>query len=226
MGAEWALTAYWICLFVGVGYTLIAAILGGFAGHGSIIDGHVGGFSHTYGVDHTVHAGHGTATSTSDAGQVIFGPFSPLVVAFFLTCFGAVGIVLTDFYNWKVWQSLPVAVVSSFVLAWLLIALFNRILGRMQSSSDVKLYSLIGTECEVTVDIPANGIGEIAYIAAGSRCVAPAQSDIVDPIPRFSSVRITRLVGNMFYVRPIVEEEQCTPCAPPVAAHEEKTFDD
>ena len=71
MGAEWALTAYWICLFVGVGYTLIAAILGGFAGHGSIIDGHVGGFSHTYGVDHTVHAGHGTATSTSDAGQVI-----------------------------------------------------------------------------------------------------------------------------------------------------------
>lgn len=135
-----------------------------------------------------------------DGGAMVFGPFSPLVIAFFLTCFGATGIVLSSIKGMQA-ISLPFSVVSGFVLAWLLILVFNRFLGGMQSSSEVKIYSLIGVDAEVTVAIPPNGIGEIAYVAMGGRNVAPARSDSKTEIPRFSGVKISRIVGNMFFVQ-------------------------
>lgn len=197
---DWVQNAYWLCFIVGVCYTIIAFILGGIGGHGDMTHlGHLGHFD---------HAGHaGDQGMADDAGQVIFGPFSPLVISFFLTCVGATGIITTGMFHFSIALSLPAALASGFVLAWLLITVFNRLLGGMQSSSEVRLYSLIGSEGEVTVDIPENGIGEIAYVAMGSRYVAPARSDTQARISRFAGVRITRLVGNMLYVSPLVEEQ-------------------
>ena len=204
MTMPWVLDLYWICLVVGIGYAIIGQILGGLGGHGIH-------FGHPGHAGHAGHAGHGQANAPSGEGpQVIFGPFSPLVIAFFLTCFGATGIILTELFKSSphlLYAVLLLASVSGFVLAWLLISLFNRLLGNFQGTSEVKLYALIGTEGEVTVNIPANGIGEIAYVAMGTRCLSPAMSDDPVVIPRFSAVRITRLVGNMFYVRPIAEDQ-------------------
>lgn len=194
---EWVLNAYWICLLVGIGYTIVSFLLGGLGEHADISTlGHTGGFG---------HGGH--AGADADAGQVIFGPFSPLVIAFFLACMGATGIVETSVFGLKVFISFPVAIASAVLLAWLMVLGFNRLLGGLQSSSEVKLYTLVGVEAEVTVDIPVTGVGEIAYVAMGSRYVAPARSEDAVQIPRFSGVRITRLVGNMFYVAPMVEEQ-------------------
>jgi membrane protein implicated in regulation of membrane protease activity len=199
---EWVQGAYWLCLIVGIGYTIAAFILGGIGGHGDITHLGMGG-GH---FDHAGHAG-GHAAGPDEAGQVIFGPFSPLVIAFFLTSIGAVGIITTGMFHFPASLSLPTSIASGFVLAWVLIVALNRLLGGLQSSSEVKLYSLIGNEGEVTVEISPNGIGEIAYVAMGSRYVAPARSEANITIPRFSGVRITRLVGNMFYVAPLVEEQ-------------------
>ena len=69
------------------------------------------------------------------------------------------------------------------------------------------MQALIGVEAEVTVAIPESTLGEIAYVAMGGRSVAPARSEDQVPIPRFSTVRITRVVGNIFFVRPVVEEQ-------------------
>ena len=193
MEGNWILNAYWIALIVGIGYTIVSFILGGIGGHAHFEGGDMG------------DAGQGGHMDVGDSGQLIFGPFSPLVIAFFLTCFGATGIVLTSLKGLHL-LSLPFAVVSGFVLAWVLILVFNRFLGGMQSSSEVKVYALVGTEGEVTVEIPPSGIGEIAYVAMGGRYVAPARSEEPVAIPRFAAVRITRLVGNMFYVIPILEE--------------------
>ncbi len=209
---EWVASAYWLCLLVGIGYTLVAGLLGGVsgvAGHAGHF-GHMGGHgatSHDYGVGG--HGGHGSTSPSSPehGGNVIFGPFSPLVIAFFLTCFGGTGLIFSRLPGLLSVFSLPIAVASGFVLAWLLITVFNKFIGSMQSSSEVHLGSLIGADAEVTVAVPSNGIGEIAYVAMGSRCVAPARSDEAQDIPRFASVRVTRLVGNIFYVRPALEEE-------------------
>jgi membrane protein implicated in regulation of membrane protease activity len=199
---------YGICLLVGVIYTVAAFLLGSFAdfgGHDGDMGGPAGEFSHDYGVD---TGGSGSALgSTAVGGEVLFGPFSPLVIAFFLTCFGGVGILVTIAWNLPPLISLPIAAVSGFLLAWLLTLMFNRLLGGMASSSEVRLNTLVGTDAEVTVAIPPIGVGEIAYIAMGSRYVTPARSDEQSPIPRYATVRITRIVGNTFFVRPAVEEQ-------------------
>jgi membrane protein implicated in regulation of membrane protease activity len=192
--------AYEICLAIGIGYTLIAALLGGFGGHGAHL-----GAGHGPHFGHGVHHGHADRAD-SESGEVIFGPLSPLVIAFFLTCFGAVGLLLSWQFHLRT-TSLPVALCASFLLAWLLAKMLNTLLGNMQGSSEVRLYALIGNEGEVTVDIPAEGIGEIVYIAMGSRCVAPARSDEHVLIRRFAGIRISRLVGNMFYVTPLIEDQ-------------------
>ncbi len=206
---DWITATYWVCMLVGVIYTTLALLLGGiadFSGHtGSFGAGH-GGFSHDYGVGG--HGGHGaTNASSQQGGPVIFGPFSPLVIAFFLTCFGACGIVMRQVFHLFPALGVLIAVALAIVLAWILIVLGNRLFGSMQVSSEVHLQSLIGTEAEVTVAIPATSIGEIAYVAMGGRTVAPARSEDQTPIARFTTVRISRVVGNFFFVRPAVEEQ-------------------
>ncbi|MHB0937344.1 MAG: NfeD family protein [Armatimonadota bacterium] len=199
---------YGICLLVGIIYTIASFLLGSLGdlgGHAGDMGGHAGDFSHEYGVD---TGGHGTAQGAAGAGgEVLFGPFSPLVIAFFLTCFGGVGLIVAKAWTENPLINVPVAAVSGFLLAWLLVSVFNRVLGGMASSSEVRLNTLIGTEAEVTVAIPPMGVGEIAYIAMGSRYVTPARNEEQVPIPRYAAVRITRIVGNTFFVRPAVEEQ-------------------
>lgn len=203
------INAYWLCLAIGIGYTIVAFALGEFSsviGHaGDMSGGHGGDFSHTYGVDG--QSGHGTASGTDITdGSMSLGPFSPLVIAFFLTTFGASGILLSKA---PVLGTLSIlfAGVISVLLAWGFISFFNRVLGSMAVSSEVRVASLIGMEAEVTVAIPAQGVGEIAYIAMGSRSTAPARSEEPIPIPRYATVHIARIAGNMLYVRPIPEEQ-------------------
>ena len=208
---------YGICLLVGIIYTIASFLLGslgdlgghsGDVGGGDMGDmgGQPGDFSHSYGVE---TGGHGEAQGAAGVGgEVLFGPFSPLVIAFFLTCFGGVGLILTKIpLTANPYLNMPVAAVSGFLLAWLLVSVFNRVLGGMASSSEVRLNTLVGTEAEVTVAIPPMGIGEISYIAMGSRYVTPARNEEQVPIPRYAVVRITRIVGNSFFVRPAVEEQ-------------------
>ena len=206
---DWIGTAYWICLTAGLFYAVISFLIGGITGamgHVGDLSGGHGDFSHTYGVDG--HAGHGEASGSHvEGGDIIFGPFSPLVIAFYLTCFGATGILLQRSGNLSFGITLPIAAFSGFMLAWLLILFFNRVLGRMQSSSEVRRATLVGQDAEVTVPISATGIGEIAFVAMGSRYTAPARSDDQTAIPRFSSVRIARIVGDIYFVRLLMEEQ-------------------
>ncbi len=223
---DYLMMVYGICMAVGIIYTLAAFLMGGFADlglHLGDMGGGHGEFNHDYGV---TGSGHGEASGASaDAGPLLFGPFSPLVVAFFLTCFGGTGVLLTTIApGMSKYLGLSLAVASGFLLAWALIAFFNRLLGGMQSSSEVRLYTLIGSDAEVTVAIPAVGVGEVAYVAMGSRYVSPARSDEQVNLPRFATVRITRIVGNTFFVRQVLEEQlrdmEGTPVAPNASTEE------
>lgn len=209
MNYDWSVSVYWICLVVGVGYSLIALAMGGIHGVAGSDGGmgHGGDFNHNYGMGGAHGQGHGSANGydSSSGTEMVFGPFSPLVIAFFLTCFGGVGVLLAPHFSPII--AMLLAFISGIVLAYLLIYSFNKLLGALPSSSEIKLASLVGLDAEVTVALPPTGVGEIAYVAMGSRNVAPAHNDTDTTIPRFSSVRISRIVGNMFYVVPSDEEK-------------------
>jgi hypothetical protein len=52
----------------------------------------------------------------------------------------------------------------------------------------------------VITPIPANGVGEIAYVQAGSRYSAPARDEHGATVATGQTVKIVRIVGSQFYV--------------------------
>ena len=55
----------------------------------------------------------------------------------------------------------------------------------------------------IITPIPAGGVGEIAYVQAGTRYTAPARDERGAPVPNGQTVRIVRIVGSQFYVVPV-----------------------
>ena len=84
----------------------------------------------------------------------------------------------------------------SAVLLWLLRQLFRK----TQSSSESKVASLAGLIATIVSPIPEHGVGEIAYVQAGTRYTAPARAEQGVAIAAGQSVKITRVVGSQFYV--------------------------
>jgi membrane protein implicated in regulation of membrane protease activity len=81
--------------------------------------------------------------------------------------------------------------------------LFGTVFHKMDSSSESRVATLVGMTATVITPIPANGMGEIAYVQAGSRYSAPARDDRGAPVASGQTVRIVRVVGSQFYVAPI-----------------------
>ena len=63
--------------------------------------------------------------------------------------------------------------------------------------------TLVGMTATVITPIPANGVGEIAYVQAGSRYSAPARNEREAPVASGQTVKIVRIVGTQFYVTPV-----------------------
>ena len=81
-------------------------------------------------------------------------------------------------------------------MLWVLRQLFSK----TQSSSESKVSSLVGQLATIITPIPENGVGEIAYVQAGTRYSAPAREENGAPVPVGKSVKITRVIGTQFYV--------------------------
>jgi membrane protein implicated in regulation of membrane protease activity len=179
---------YGICLAVGLIFTLFSAVAGHFLGGHEGADLGAGG-----------HAEAGL--DTHGAPGMSF--FSPTVLASFLTAFGAFGLVFTNIPGTRiVWVSAPLAMVSGGIVAGLVYMLFNAIFQKTQSSSESRVATLLGQTASIITPIPANGVGEIAYVQGGTRYSAPARTENGTPIGAGKAVRITRIVGTQFYVEP------------------------
>ncbi len=98
-------------------------------------------------------------------------PFSPTSIACFITAFGAFGLIFSRIeLTRSPWISAPLA------------------------------GTLIGLTATVITPIPSNGVGEIAYVQAGTRYTAPARNDLPTTVASGEAVRILRIVGSQFYV--------------------------
>jgi membrane protein implicated in regulation of membrane protease activity len=182
-------TIYLICLGVGFVFTMFSAIFGHVFGHGGH-DGHVDG-----------SGGHAEAgIDSSDMPGV--SAFSPTVIASFVTAFGGFGVIFHQIpATHNPWASAPLAVVSGFLVAGGVLWLLRQLFSKTQSSSESKVGSLVGQLATIITPIPENGVGEIAYVQAGTRYSAPAREESGVSVPVGKSVKITRVVGTQFYVQ-------------------------
>ena len=189
MGTDALEFVYCVCFFLGLGFAVLSALLSGlFSGH---LDAHVdtGG----------LHAGGGHVhTDTGDG--VHYSPLSPVTIAMFISTFGGTGILLKRFVDARTLFHLPLAGVAAVAVAGLVSYIFFRILSATQSTSQPRPEEAIGLEAEITVPIPNNGLGEIAYTVRGTRLTNPAQSTDGKELPARLTVRIVKQVGNTYIV--------------------------
>ena len=180
-----AFLVYLFCLVVGCVFVLGSAILGHFGGD----HGHVSGSGG--------HAEAGADSSDSPG----FSIFSPIIMAAFVTAFGAFGLIFTQFEATKSPAvSAGLSVVGALAVSGLLVSVLGKLFHVSDSSSESQVATLVGHVATVISPIPAGAVGEIAYVQSGTRYTAPAREERGEAISTGSQVKITRVVGSQFYV--------------------------
>ena len=180
-----AFLVYLFCLVVGFVFVLGSAVLGHFGGDHGHVDGSGG------------HAEAGA--DSSDAPGVSL--FSPIVMAAFVASFGAFGLIFSQFEVTKSpLVSAGLSILCALLVAGSMVGLLRKLVRASDSSSESRVATLVGQAAIVITPIPAAGVGEIAYVQAGTRYTAPAREENGLLVGNGCEVKITRVVGSQFYV--------------------------
>ena len=196
MGNDTLEFIYLVCFFLGLGFALLSALMSGlFGGHaGPHVD--VGGTPVDLGGIHTDAGAHIGPVE----GSVHFSPLSPVSLAMFVTTFGGIGLLLKKL-GYPAIVHIPAGAFSGIVVGGLIAYLFFKIMQATQGSSQPRPGEEIGVDAEVTVPIPNNGLGEIAYVLRGSRFTHPARTVDGKELPARIPVKIVKQVGNIYHVQ-------------------------
>jgi membrane protein implicated in regulation of membrane protease activity len=143
-----------------------------------------------------------------DLGGHEVGPglFSVRIMAAFLTAFGVGGLV-ARYLGWSHPAASGVGVASGVVMAGLVYQ-FARILFTQQASSEVQMARLVGRTAEVSVAIPAGGVGQVMLTVGGERTEHLARAAGGQGIARGVEVHISGLRGDGLVVTPAAEHVQ------------------
>ena len=195
---------YFFLFALGVGYALIAAVMGGL----SQID--VPGVDVDLpGVD--LHPGepdihlempfHHDISHDVDHPEVGLSPLSPITIATFITTFGGTGLIVNALTSLSPVFGLAISTVSGLALSGMVFLLYARVLMGMQGSSEVQAGELVGMAAEATTSIPEGQVGEIVLVVRGARARCPARSADGMAIPRGAAVEIVEETGSVVLVR-------------------------
>lgn len=179
---------YLLCLGGGFLFLVVLALMGHF------FDG---------GGDHDVGSGgHAEAGADSTDGSGVSAS-SPMIIAAFMTGFGAFGYLLSLVEATKSpILSAPLAAGGAFVFASGIVAVLRMVFRKTQSSSESQVASVVGMTATLGAGIPEHGVGEIVYVQGGTRYTAPARTEDGKPIATGAAVVVTRIVGPQFFVKP------------------------
>ncbi len=189
------LTVLYLAL-LGIGIIYAVIILVG----GALHDVHLPGVDVQVG-GHEIGPVHVDVGGSVDHPVVKVPSLSPVTIASFVTAFGAFGLIALGLFNtsaqwslaWAGGGGLVVAVIAHFAFGYFLIA--------PQGSSEVKLKDIVGAVAEVTTPIPADSVGEVAFVAQGGRMTYTAKSGTGAPIARGTTVVIEKVIGGVAVVR-------------------------
>lgn len=180
---------YLALLGIGVIYAVIILI------GGAIQDIHLPGIDVDVGGTH-IDVGGGIEHPDTSVPSL-----SPVTVASFVTAFGAFGLIGMGLFEATPAWSLAWAAVGGVVMAVVAHFAFGYFLIAPQGSSEVRQRDIVGAVGEVTTPIPADSVGEVAFVAQGARVVYPARSASGAAIPRGATVVIEQTVGGVLLVR-------------------------
>lgn len=122
----------------------------------------------------------------------------------FLTWFGGAGYVATHFGQWPWFLAVIPAVVAGTAGGGL-VAAFIHWLRRGSTVMRASDFRLEGTLARVTVEIPANGVGEIVFTMAGTTRSEAAKNLTNRALPQGAEVVITGYARGMATVEPLKE---------------------
>jgi hypothetical protein len=194
---------YFFSFLLGLGFVLISFLLGEVsAAHGAFGHANAHGLGHVQ--DSAAHPAGGKDTASSD-GANDYPVFSPLNIALAMTSFGGVGTIL-NILALPGYVTFPGAAVAGAAMWGATFYFFFRLFRATQGSSEAVVDQLVGKEASVTVSIPANGLGEIRFVARGSGYNAPARLEDGSALAQGSSVIITRIDDGVYVVKASVDE--------------------
>jgi membrane protein implicated in regulation of membrane protease activity len=150
-----------------------------------------------FGGDHDVSA-HDGVLDHADADFGGPSVFSLRMMASFLTAFGVGGIV-GRYYDLSHPAASGIGVVAGVVMA-AIVYQFAKLLYSQQASSEVRVTSLVGRTAEVSVAIPAGGVGQVTLSVGGERSEHLARADGTLSIARGAEVTVTGLRGDSLIV--------------------------
>ena len=135
----------------------------------------------------------------ADSGGVDgHGVIDSRVVSVFITTFGGVGAICIQMGLGVLGSSL--AGLGSGVVLGGVVSLFGRFLYKQQASSSVSASQLVGRTAQVTVTIPAGGIGQISCRIGEERVEKIARSHASDDLRSGMLVRIEEIAGDSVIV--------------------------
>ncbi len=168
------------------------------------------GVSFFFGHDgaHDAHPGVGTGghaeAGFDHSGMPGMSIFSPTVICSFITAFGGFGMILSRFKSTEnVFISAPISLLGGVIIAAGVFFMYSAMFHRTQSSSESHVGTLVGRTATVITPIPPAGVGEIAYVQAGTRYTAPARESNGAAIGNGQTVKITRISESQFFVSPL-----------------------
>jgi membrane-bound ClpP family serine protease len=130
--------------------------------------------------------------------------FSPTIICSFITAFGGFGMIFSHIEATRsVWISAPISLLGGLIIAGGVFFLYSAMFHRTQSSSESQVGTLVGRTATVITPIPPAGVGEIAYVQAGTRYTAPARELNGAAVGNGQTVKITRISESQFFVSPI-----------------------
>jgi hypothetical protein len=149
-------------------------------------------FGGDHDLGHEIAAGH----LDSDHG----GPsiFSVRIMGAFLTAFG-VGGVVGRYYQLSHPASSGIGIVTGVLMATVVFQ-FAKVLYSQQASSEIRMGGLIGVTAEVSVAIPAGGVGQVSLSSSGARSEHIARSSDGQPLARGAVVVIKSVGGDSVIV--------------------------
>ena len=183
---------------LGCGYVLVAGFFGHLGTENAGSHDHAHSSSESYGLD---AKGHGAATAGEGAGAFHFPFFSPLALATLIAAIGGFGLIAQHGLGVGDGVSLAIALPAALATAYGVTYAGWKLASGSRGSSVIRNERFAGAPAEITVPVPAGGIGEAVAFVDGQRFAAPCRSVDDRAIARGAAVTVVDMRGPTLLVQ-------------------------